>query len=343
MPATAYRTAQRRLPELLWGLFAAANLAVMHEIHDWATVPFHFIWVSLTILYGFRVWSIRSTLLVLFCVCWTTGFALYHIASATGHGIDEMTEVPLMGAMFMAMVWHARRRSAALEETRAAADREREFIRDASHLLRTPITVARGHAELLSVTTEDEQAKRDADVVVGELARLSRISDRLLVLATADNPSFTSVRDVCLPSLVSATVERWSAAADREWSCEASQQGTVRVDEERLVAALDAVVENAVKHTAPGDRIVVRGRVEGDAAVLEVADGGAGIDAATLPRIFERFVRAPHPNGGTGLGLPIVKAIVEAHGGAIDVASAPGEGTTVRLRLPGFRPVMGAA
>jgi signal transduction histidine kinase len=340
MPATASRTAQQRLPELLWGLFAAANLAVMHELHDWATVPFHFIWVSLTILYGFRVWGMRSTLLVLFCVCWTTGAALYHIASATGHGIDEMTEVPLMAAMFMAMVWHARRREAAMTETQAAADREREFIRDASHLLRTPITVARGHAELLAVTTEDEQAQRDVEVVVGELARLSRISDRLLVLATADNPSFTSVREVCLPSLVEATVERWSAAAQRDWSCEAGQAGTVRADEERLVAALDAVVENAVKHTELGERIVVRGRADGDGAVLEVADGGTGIDADTLPRIFERFVHTPHPNGGTGLGLPIVKAIVEAHGGAIDVASAPGAGTTVRMRLPGFTPLL---
>jgi signal transduction histidine kinase len=343
MPATAYRIAQQRLPELAWGVFAAANLAVMHSIHHWATVPFHFIWVSLTILYGFRVWSMKATLLVLLCVCWTTGLALLHIADATHHGIDEMTEVPLMGAMFMAMVWHARRREAAMVATRAAADREREFIRDASHLLRTPITVARGHAELLAVTTEDEQARRDVDVVVGELARLSRISDRLLVLAAADNPSFTSIRDVCLPSLVAGTVERWSAAADREWAFEATAGGIVRADEERLVCALDAVVENAVKHTKLGDRIVVRGRTDGNGTVLEVADTGAGIDAETLPRIFERFARQPHPNGGTGLGLPIVKAIVEAHGGAIDVASAPGQGTTVRLRLPGFTPVMRAA
>jgi signal transduction histidine kinase len=312
----------------------------MHSLHDWSTIPFHFIWVSLTILYGFRVWSIRATLLVLTCVCWTTGMALLHIAEATGHGTAEMTEVPLMAAMFMAMVWHARRREAAMLAMGAAAEREREFIRDASHLLRTPITVARGHAELLAAMTTDDQGRRDVDVVVGELARLSRISDRLLVLAAADNPTFTSVRDVCLPSLVEATVERWSAAADREWIFETAHPGTVRADEERLVCALDAVVENAVKHTKLGDRIVVRGHADGAAAVLEVADAGGGIDAETLPRIFERFARQPHPNGGTGLGLPIVKAIVEAHGGAIDVTSALGEGTTVRLRLPGFTPDM---
>jgi signal transduction histidine kinase len=339
MPAIRSLTAPR-LPELLWGLFATANLVVMDSLHEWATIPFHFIWVSLTILYGFRVWSLKATAIVLACVCWTTGLALLHIAEATGHGVAEMTEVPLMAAMFMAMVWHARRREAAMIATRAAAARERDFIRDASHLLRTPITVARGHAELLAATVADEQARRDVDVVVGELQRLSRISDRLLVLAAADNPTFTSVRDVCLPSLVEATVERWSAAADREWAFEATPAGTLRADEERLVCALDAVVENAVKHTKLGDRIVVRGRADGNGAVLEVADAGAGIDPETLPRIFERFARQPHPNGGTGLGLPIVKAIVEAHGGAIDVASRLGEGTTVRLRLPGFTPVM---
>jgi signal transduction histidine kinase len=281
------------------------------------------------------VWPLRTTALVLVAVGLTTGAALW-----SGSGIDEMTEVPLMSAMFLAMVWHARRRETALAVARAATERERDFIRDASHLLRTPITVARGHAELLAATVADEQARRDVDVVVGELQRLSRISDRLLVLAAADNPTFTSVRDVCLPSLVEATVERWSAAADREWAFEATPAGTLRADEERLVCALDAVVENAVKHTKLGDRIVVRGRADGNGAVLEVADAGAGIDPETLPRIFERFARQPHPNGGTGLGLPIVKAIVEAHGGAIDVASRLGEGTTVRLRLPGFTPVM---
>jgi signal transduction histidine kinase len=337
MPATA-SLIERRRPELLWGLFAIANLAVMDVLDEWATVPFHFIWVSLTILYGFRVWSPKATAAVLAGVCLTTGVALARIAWTTGHGVAEMTEVPLMAAMFVAMVWHARRREAAMSEVRAAAEREREFIRDASHLLRTPITVARGHAELLAAMTTDDQGRRDVDVVVGELARLSRISDRLLVLAAADDPNFTSVREVSLPSLVTATIERWSAAADREWSYEVSPAGTLRADEERLVCALDAVVENAVKHTKLGDRIVVRGRGGDGGAVLEVADEGAGIDPETLPRIFERFARQAHPDGGTGLGLPIVKAIVEAHGGRIDVASALGRGTTVRLRLPGFSP-----
>src|SRR4029077_20783806 len=140
------------------------------------------VWVSLTILYGFRVWRPGSTAAVLFAVCLATGFAPYEPVRDTGRGLDELTEVPLMSAMFLAMVWHARRRDAALATARAATERERNFIRDASHLLRTPITVARGHAELLA-TSANGQAARDLHVVIDELQRLSRISSRLLVLA----------------------------------------------------------------------------------------------------------------------------------------------------------------
>jgi signal transduction histidine kinase len=87
----------------------------------------------------------------------------------------------------------------------------------------------------------------------------------------------------------------------------------------------------------------VRGRASAGAALFEVVDHGVGIPEEALPRVFERFVRRPHETGGTGLGLPIVKAIVEAHGGSVSVASSPADGTAVRLRLPGFRETAAAA
>jgi signal transduction histidine kinase len=323
----------RRWPDLAWGAFAAVNLAVMVHWHEWQTVPFHFVWVSLTLLYGFRAWRRGSTAIVLAVVFVTTGYALLRTVQITGEGLDELTEVPLMLAMFLAMMWHADRRDVALEQARRSAEREHEFIRDASHLLRTPITIARGHAELVAATA-DGQARQDADVVVGELNRLSRISDRLLVLAAADHPQFTSRRPLCLRSLLEATVRRWAAAAPREFVADIDVTGTLEADEERLVCALDALIENAVKATAPGDRIVVRARADGDDAVLEVVDHGTGITAEALPRVFDRFARQPHHNGGTGLGLPIVKAIAEAHGGSVTVSSAEGDGTSAALRLP---------
>jgi signal transduction histidine kinase len=328
---------RRYWPELLWGAFAAVNVAVMVALDEWQTVPFHLVWVSLTILYGFRVWSNGPVAAVLIAVGLTTGAALW-----SGSGVDEMTEVPLMSAMFLAMVWHARRREAALAAANAAAERERDFIRDASHLLRTPITVARGHAELAAASADGQNAQ-DLGVVVDELGRLSRISSRLLVLASAEHPNFQRTRPVSLAGLVESTVRRWAVTTDRELRAEVQADGTVPADEERLVAALDALVENAVKATGPGDRIAVRTRAEGDVAVLEIADTGTGIEPEAMAHVFDRFVRQPHPAGGTGLGLPIVKAIVEAHGGSASVVSEPGEGTTVCLRLPGYAPAADAA
>jgi signal transduction histidine kinase len=342
MRATALRIPRRSWPDLAWGLFAAVNLTVMIRLHNWQTVPFHFVWVSLTLLYGFRAWRRGSTVAVLAVVTATTGYALARTVQITGEGLDELTEVPLMLAMFLAMVWHADRRDVALEQARRSAEREHEFIRDASHLLRTPITIARGHAELVAAAAAGQMG-RDADVVVGELGRLSRISDRLLMLVAADHPHFSSLRELCPRALVEATVQRWAAAAPREFVADVALDGTLRADEERLVCALDAVIENAVKATAPGDRVLVRGRASADAAVFEVVDHGAGISEEALPHVFERFVRRPHEAGGTGLGLPIVKAIVEAHGGSASVTSSAAEGTAVRLRIPGFRPAATAA
>ena len=109
-------------------------------------------------------------------------------------------------------------------------------------------------------------------------------------------------------------------------------------DRDRLAVALDALLENAVAHTAPGDRIGVSARLEGLAAVLAVSDSGSGIQDADLQRIFQRFARAePHrsrPGGGLGLGLAIVQAIAEAHGGSVRARSTSGHGAVFEVVLP---------
>jgi signal transduction histidine kinase len=333
--------------EVLWGVFALANVVAVLFLADWETIPFHFVWVSLTLVYGFRVWSAQTTGVLLVAVVAFTGSALAFAVVRSNEGFDELSEVPLMAVLFLVMVWHARRRQAAVDEARRMAEtehllreRQRDFVRDASHELRTPITVARGHAELLRASTVDPQAIRDADVVIDELARLSRLSERLLLLAASEDVSFLRSGVVDVGELVRDVGRRWGGAADRSLSAEPNVEGVVPGDVDRLRDAADALVENAIHATGPGARISIRGRSWGDRFVLEVADEGVGIDPAQLPLLFEPFSRVDVPRtrrgGGTGLGLSIVRAIAEAHGGTVDAASVPGRGATFRITLPGF-------
>lgn len=333
--------------EIAWGVFGAANVAVIFAITSWETVPFHFIWVSLTLLYGFRVWRRTTTALVLGAVIATTGAALVWVVVQGQKGLEEVTEVPLMAAMFLVMAWHAERRQRAVEEAERAAetehrvlDRQREFVRDASHELRTPITVARGHAELIKASVDArEQTARDVDVILDELSRLTKLSDRLLTLAGADHPVLL-FKDVPVEPLVTDTVRRWGPAVAREWLTVVDAPGSVTADRERVEAALDALIENAVNATEVGDRITLGATAEGSTLVLEVVDDGRGIEGEDLPYVFERFSRREpdrgRRSGGTGLGLAIVKAIVDAHGGTVEVRSQPGRGTSFRMRLPRY-------
>jgi two-component system OmpR family sensor kinase len=342
-------TLRRRWVEIAWAVFAAVNVAVILTLSDWETIPFHLVWVSLTLVYGFRAWRLRTTMTVLLVVIGVSGAALAWTVMQTDEGPDELAEVPLMAAMFLAMVWHAHRRQAAVEEARRLAESEhrllegqRAFVRDASHELRTPITVARGHAELIRGAGVNGQIGRDADVILDELGRLSRLSERLLILTAAGNPGFLSRSDVEVEPLVVGLMCRWSPTARRAWRVQVGAEGTIRADRERLETALDALLENAVHATDNGGTIRVECRADGDRLVLEVADDGRGIRAGDLARIFERFSRIEpdrtRGNGGTGLGLSIARAIVEAHGGSIAVDSDEGRGATFRISLSGFRP-----
>jgi signal transduction histidine kinase len=330
--------------DVAWVAFAAANLGAMALVPQWETVPFHFIWVSLTLVYGYRVWESFQTALVLTAVVLCTGVLLTYDVFHQGELADELTEVPLMASMFLAMVWHAQRRVSAMEGLRRVSDanlrllrREREFVQDASHELRTPITVALGHAELIERGSRDPEMAEDARIVIDELVRLRRLADRLLLLATTEDPDFLSRSSVDIAELLTAAMQRW-APIDRRWRLGPVEPATVDGDRDRLGLALDALVENAVKHTRPGDEIRLGSRRTGDQVAITVVDSGAGMPADRLAPIFERFTRLDQARtrdrGGVGLGLAIVKAIAQAHGGTVQVRSAPGAGSAFELALP---------
>ena len=330
--------------DIAWVLFSLANLYAMLLWPDWETVPFHFIWVSLTILYGFRVWKARPTTVILAFVMVLTGTLIWIDVSKGVTPLDELTEVPLMAAMFVAMVWHARRRLMATEETERVSlanlrllERERRFVQDASHELRTPITVALGHAELIQRSAKDPILAEDAAVIAEELMRLRHLANRLLLLAGAEDPEFLHLEPVDVEPIVVDAVRRWTATP-RRWLLGNTEEATVMADGDRLEVALDALIENALNHTRDSDTIEVAIRLRGARAVISVRDTGAGIPAPDLDHIFDRFARADpgrsRHTGNFGLGLSIVKAIVDAHGGEVHVASAVGVETTFEILLP---------
>ena len=323
--------------DLAWAAFAAANLVAMIRWPEWETIPFHFIWISLTLLYGFRVWRPAATTAVLGAVILLTGGSILADAFAGRQLWGELFEVPLMSAMFLAMVWHARRRQQALEVQTQLVEREEQFIYDASHELRTPVTIARGHLELL----QDTSSAPEIDVVLDELSRIESIVDRLLLLAKAAQPNFVEVSAVDLEDFLEVVFIRWAGTAPRAWKLGTLAKGTLRIDPDSLRTALDALLENAVRYTEPGEPIVLRAEPDGADVVIEVVDHGCGVDAEIMDRIFERFARADaartRERGGAGLGLAIVDAIAKAHGGRCTVRSGGGE-TIFALHLPGFRP-----
>jgi signal transduction histidine kinase len=335
---------RERWIDVAWVLFTLANLAAMLLIPSWETVPFHFIWVSLTVLYGFRVWRTKPTLTVLGVVMVTTGLFIGIDYSKGAQPLDELTEVPLMAAMFLAMVWHARRRLAAMNETERVSmenlrllERERRFVQDASHELRTPITVALGHTELIQRRATDPTIVDDVDVIADELARLRRLVDGLLLLAGTEDPQQLHLVPVDVAEIVVDAFRRW-AATPRGWVLGAAEEAIVLADRDRLAVAFDALIENAVQHTREQDTIEVAVRRRDGTAAVSFRDTGTGIPTEDLDRIFDRFARADpgrsRHTGGFGLGLSIVRAIVEAHLGTIHVMSRVDVGTTFEIDLP---------
>jgi signal transduction histidine kinase len=335
-----YNRARTYWIEAVWLLFAAANTIAILFLGSWNTVPFHFVWISMTLLYAFRPRGFGVTGGALALIWMTTGVAYTMVVLGGPGGAAELWELPLMTVIFVVMVVHTQRREHALGELARAADRERQFVRDASHQLRTPITVASGHIELMMRTGSLSDTERDdARVVLEQLTRLSSISDGLLVIAGSEQQNFLARQPVDFERLIKSAEKRWSVTAHRIWEVSVEARGTVLADEERLDVVLDSLVENALKATQGGGRISITGRSEDDVAVIEVADDGYGIEDSSQEWIFERFATVRKKGGGgTGLGLSIVKAIVEGHGGTISVESAPGGGATFTVRLPNFEP-----
>lgn len=222
-----------------------------------------------------------------------------------------------------------------LDRLQLAFDSQQEFLKDASHELRTPITVIQGHLEMLSYQPERQQ--ETVALVMDELDRMSRLVNDLLLLAKAERPDFLNLKPEELDWLTEELYLKARSLANREWRMESKGLSPVVVDRQRLTQAVMNLVENAVRHTQERDAITLGSAVKEDYAYIWVRDSGEGIAPEDQERIFERFARATNHDQefeGSGLGLSIVQAIAQAHEGWVELKSRLGQGSTFTIVLP---------
>ena len=224
---------------------------------------------------------------------------------------------------------------------------QREFIADASHELRTPLTVMRGQLEVLAaqVHLDEPEVRRVEALVQAEISRMSRLVDDLLVLATTEQTDFLRFGPIDLRGFVTHLWEGVTLIADRRFELGPVPEGTLHADPDRLAQALRNLLRNAVEHTADATGLVAL-EVEpvGDDKVrFAVIDDGPGVPPQERERVFERFHRTDAARnrsaGGAGLGLAIVRAVADAHGGHVRAIETGGwHGARLELVLPGFEP-----
>lgn len=338
------RKAKAAWVDIVWAVFIGLNLLAMRLLPSWQTVPFLIIWVTLTGAYGFRLWRLGSTILTVSVVTLATGGLIGYQVLRGKQDADYLAEVPLLAILFVVVAWHSRRRNAAMEEMKRVSEhnlrllaQQRQFLQDASHELGTPLTIALGHAELIRNAAADRAIEKDARVAVEQLLRMRQLTSRMLLLAALEGPDLVHLAPVEVEEIIVETLDRWHHVP-RRWSVSALVAAQIQADVDRLSLALDALIENAVHHTADGDQIDLSARRDGDTIVLAIRDSGPGIPPAEIDRIFGRFSRlavaGDRKTDGFGLGLPIVKAITEAHEGSVRVYSTLGEGSVFELHMP---------
>jgi two-component system, OmpR family, sensor kinase len=325
-----------------WLVFAAVNTSLMYSFPGAETIPYHLVWASFGFIYGISEWPRIAAWPVMSVIIVVTGIAMVHHAATGAIEWEECSEIPLMPLLVGMLVWHvdrntaARKRIAQLRESERHRAAQRELAtRFGSHEIRTRLTIARG---LIDLVADDDEVRgwitRDCRLAAAELDKATSITHNLLTFVRAEDTTRPLVA-VDLDEMLEAVGMRWRSTADRKWAVR-TNVGIQLCDPERFEAAIDCLVENAVKFTEPSDRIEIAARLEDGSLVMSVSDSGEGIPPDDLDRVTELFHTGASagPRAGTGIGLAIVRRAAEAGGGTITVDSTVGEGTTVSVRMP---------
>ncbi|TDC68136.1 sensor histidine kinase [Streptomyces hainanensis] len=231
--------------------------------------------------------------------------------------------------------------NAMLDRLERAFGTQRDFVDDAGHELRTPITIVRGHLELMSAGEGPAAAAERREtlrLVTDELDRMSRIVEDLLLLAKVERPDFVRPAPIQVAELTADVYVKARALGDRRWELPEVAECEAALDAQRITQAMVQLAQNAVQHTGPGQRIRIGSRLAAGHLELYVADGGPGVRPEEAEMIFERFRRGTTRRGGersgAGLGLSIVRAITRGHHGRVELRPTPGGGATFVLVVP---------
>jgi two-component system, OmpR family, sensor kinase len=216
----------------------------------------------------------------------------------------------------------------------AAFASQRRFLDEASHEFRAPLTVIRGHLDLLEMEDDPDERASTTEIITNEILRMNRMVEDLLTLARAERPGFLDVASVEVDQLTSEVFRKARVLCGAQWELERTAGGRVVADPQRLTQALVQLAENACQHAGGAGVIRVGSAAAGDAVCFWVHDSGPGVPPGDEQRIFQRFVRQPGRRDSSGLGLSIVAAIAAAHGGTATVDTSATSGARFVLRIP---------
>ncbi|MDO5697434.1 MAG: HAMP domain-containing sensor histidine kinase [Dermatophilus congolensis] len=257
----------------------------------------------------------------------------------TAAGIDEhdlSARVPVRGSDDLADL--TRTMNGMLDRIEKAVTDQRQLCRDVGHELRTPITIARGHLEIMDpADAADSEAARA--VTLKELARMTTLAEDLLLIASTDRDDFVVPSATDVAEVTQEVYDHAQVLGERTWVLEEAAMVVARLDPARIVQAWEQLASNAVKYSQTGTRVGIGSRKEGAELRLWVRDEGVGIAPENHARVLERFTRVSSVVGGkrpagTGLGLAVVAAIARAHGGRVEIDSDLGRGALVSIVVP---------
>ncbi|MBV5260099.1 HAMP domain-containing histidine kinase [Synechococcus moorigangaii CMS01] len=225
-----------------------------------------------------------------------------------------------------------------LDRLETAFENQRQFLNDVGHELRTPITIIRGHLELMAIAQLPLEEQKTVELLLDELDRMGRLVQELILLAKLERPDFLHYEPIDLEPFVEELYQKITALTQspRQWQRRGRVTGILWGDRQRLTQAIINLAQNAVQHTQAADSICLGVTRIAKTLQFSLSDNGRGISPRDQERVFERFARGRQVRGieGSGLGLAIVKQVAIAHGGTITVESELNKGSTFTLTIP---------